>query len=256
MIEAITFDFWDTIAVDDSDEPKRARLGLPSKAEARVQMFVDHIGEHYPHIPPVRAAEAYRQANERFRHDWHTHHRTPSVRQRISFAYECLQIRAAPGGFAKLLREIDTLARTIETMEVRIAPDFAPQVHWALQTLAKEYTLGIISDAIHTTGHGIRHLLYQQGLGQYFRFMIFSDEVGASKPSPKVFRFASQAASLPPERFVHIGDRESNDIAGPLAVGMRSILFTGVVDRGSERTRATAVCRHFIDLPTIVRQIR
>ncbi|MEZ4610075.1 MAG: hypothetical protein R2838_07480 [Caldilineaceae bacterium] len=29
MIEAITFDFWDTIAIDDSDEPKRQ--GLPSR---------------------------------------------------------------------------------------------------------------------------------------------------------------------------------------------------------------------------------
>jgi putative hydrolase of the HAD superfamily len=256
MIEAITFDFWDTIAVDDSDEPKRRRLGLPSKAEARVQMFVEHIGEHYPHIPPARAADAYRRANERFRHDWHTLHFTPSVRQRINFAYECLEIRPAPGGYARLLRQVDTLARAIETMEVRIAPDFAPQVHWALQTLAKDHQLGIISDAIHTTGHGIRHLLYQHGLGHYFRFMIFSDEVGASKPSPKVFRYATQAIGLPPEKFVHIGDRESNDVVGPLAVGMRSILFTGVVDRGSERTRAQAVCRHFIDLPTIVRQIR
>ena len=256
MIEAITFDFWDTIAVDDSDEPKRARLGLPSKAEERLQLFIAHIGEYHPDIPPARAAEAYRQANERFRHDWHTHHRTPSVRQRIGFAYDCLGIRAAPGSYARLLREIDTLARAIETMEVRIAPDFAPQVHWALQTLAKEYTLGIISDAIHTTGHGIRHLLYQHGLGHYFRFMIFSDEVGASKPSPKVFRFATQAVGLPAEKFAHIGDRESNDVLGPLAVGMRSILFTGVVDRGSERTRASAICRHFADLPTVVRQVR
>jgi putative hydrolase of the HAD superfamily len=93
-------------------------------------------------------------------------------------------------------------------------------------------------------------------MGHYFRFMIFSDEVGASKPSPKVFRYATQALGLPPEKFAHIGDRESNDVAGPLAVGMRSILFTGVVDRGSERTRAHAVCRHFTDLPNIVHQIR
>jgi len=256
MIEAITFDFWDTIAVDDSDEPKRRQLGLPSKAEARIQLFVEHIGTYYPQIVPGCAADAYRKANERFRDDWHKHHRTPSVRQRISFAYDCLEIRAEPGGYPKLLREIDTLARSIETMEVRIAPDFTPQAHWALQTLAQEYTLGIISDAIHTTGHGIRHLLYQHGLGHYFRFMIFSDEVGASKPSPKVFRYATQAIGLPADKFVHIGDRESNDIAGPLAVGMRSILFTGVVDRGSDRTRATAVCRHFADLPTIVRRIR
>ncbi len=34
-IAAITFDFWDTLAADDSDEPKRAALGLPAKAQAR-----------------------------------------------------------------------------------------------------------------------------------------------------------------------------------------------------------------------------
>jgi putative hydrolase of the HAD superfamily len=255
MIEAVTFDFWDTIAVDDSDEPKRRRLGLPSKADARIQLFVDHIGRYYPQIAPQRAAEAYRQANDRFRHDWHNHHRTPSVRQRINFAYECLEIHAEPGRYAHLLREIDALSREIETMEVRIAPDFAPNVHWALQTLAQEYPLGIISDAIHTTGHGIRHLLYQQGLGHFFRFMIFSDEVGASKPSPKVFRYASQAIGLPPEKFVHVGDRETNDVAGPISVGMRSILYTGVVDRGSDRTRASALCRHFSELPDLVRRV-
>ncbi len=55
---------------------------------------------------------------------------------------------------------------------------------------------------------------------------------------------------------MHASAPELADVLGPLAVGMRSILFTGVVDRGSERTRAQAVCRHFIDLPTIVRQIR
>lgn len=256
MIEAVTFDFWDTIAADDSDEPKRKRLGLPSKADARSEMFVAHIARHYPAIAPRRAAEAYQQANERFRHEWKQEFRTPGVRQRVSFAYDCLGIKARPGEYAALLRQIDTLSREIETMEVRIAPDFAPHVHWALQTLAQEFTLGIISDTIHTTGRGIRHLLYQQGLAHYFRFMIFSDEVGASKPSPKVFRIAAQEAGLPAEKIVHVGDRESNDVAGPIAVGMQAILYTGVIDRGSERTRATAVCRHFQDLPELVRRLR
>jgi HAD superfamily hydrolase (TIGR01549 family) len=256
MIEAITFDFWDTIAIDDSDEPKRARLGLPGKGDARSQLFIEHITRHYPAIAPQRAAEAYRHANASFRHAWHIEHRTPGVRQRLFDAYERLGIKSQPGELARLLREIDTLSRTIETMEVRIAPDFAPGIHWALQTLAQEYTVGIISDAIHTTGRGIRHLLYQQGLAPYFKFMVFSDEVGASKPSPKVFRIASQEIGLPPEKIAHIGDRESNDVTGPLAVGMRAVLYTGVIDRGSEKTRAMAVCRHFQDLPDIVRRMR
>ncbi|MCP4360187.1 MAG: hypothetical protein GY796_19440 [Chloroflexi bacterium] len=39
MIKAITFDFWDTLVFDDSDEPKRAALGLPGKAETRLQLL-------------------------------------------------------------------------------------------------------------------------------------------------------------------------------------------------------------------------
>jgi hypothetical protein len=48
MIEAITFDFWDTIAIDDSDEPKRAALGLPSKPESRIQMFAARVTANHP----------------------------------------------------------------------------------------------------------------------------------------------------------------------------------------------------------------
>ena len=55
-----------------------------------------------------------------------------------------------------------------------------------------------------------------------------------------------------PTEIVHVGDRESNDVQGPLTIGMKAILFTGVVDRGSQQTRAHAVCRKLSDLPRIV----
>ena len=255
MIQALTFDFWDTIAADDSDEPKRAQLGLPSKADERVVLFVDHITQRYPHIEPDEAAQAYRQANARFREEWHNHHQTPSVHRRLSYAYDCLGLTPAPGKYATLVHEVNDLARAIETMEVRIPPDFAPHIHTTLAELAQQYTLGIISDTIHTTGRGVRHLLYQQGLLQYFRLFLFSDEVGESKPSPRIFRRAMLELGLPASMIAHIGDRESNDIAGPLAIGMRAILYHGIVDRGSDRTRAHATCADFRRLPYIVQRM-
>ncbi len=256
MIEAITFDFWDTIAIDDSDEPKRAALGLPSKPQARLQMFVQTIVKRYPHIKPEHAAEAYQVANERFRHEWHNAHRTPSVTARIYYAYEHLGLHAKPGEYARLVRELDELVRDIETMEIRIPPDFVPGIHNTLQLLAQEYKLGIISDAIHTRGLGLRNLLERQGLLQYFSQLIFSDEVGVAKPSSQVFMHAAIGLDAAPARMVHVGDRESNDVLGPLELGMQAILFTGVVDRGSQKTRAQAVCRNFADLPEIIRQLR
>jgi hypothetical protein len=39
MIRAISFDLWDTIVVDDSDELERAALGLLSKHDERRAML-------------------------------------------------------------------------------------------------------------------------------------------------------------------------------------------------------------------------
>jgi HAD superfamily hydrolase (TIGR01549 family) len=255
MISAITFDFWDTIAADDSDEPKRANLGLPTKADARVQMFVENVTRIYPHIGVQQAADAYRQANQRASQEWHNDHRTPGVTARVFYAYECLGLEPGPGEYARLVREVDELVREIETMEIRIQPDFAPGVQNSLDLLAGQYKLGIISDTIHTTGRGLRYLLQRQGLLQYFSYFVFSDEIGVAKPSQAVFRQAALGLGFPPNQIAHVGDRESNDVVGPQATGMRAILFTGIKDRGAAKTRADAVCRGFRDLPEVVRRL-
>jgi len=255
MIEAITFDFWDTLAIDDSDEAKRAALGLPSKAEARSELFVNKIRASHPQIDPAAAADAYRVANDRFRRDWHEEQRTPSVTTRIYYAYEHLGLKPAPGDYARLVREIDDLAREIETMEIRIPPDFAPGVHQVIPQLAQSYRLGIISDTIHTHGRGLRQLLAGQDLLRYFSYFLFSDEVRVSKPSSLIFRQAALGFDLVPGNIVHVGDREQNDVAGPLAVGMKAILFTGIVDRGGQKSRAHAVCRHFSELSGLISRL-
>lgn len=256
MIEAVTFDFWDTIAVDDSDEPKRKALGLPSKGEARAALFADAITGLYPQIGRDEALTAFAKAHDEFRRNWHEEHRTPGVASRLYVAYEALGLRPQPGYYARMVREVDEIVREIETMEIRIQPDFAPGIHNTLQLLAQEYKLGVISDTIHTHGRGLRYLLQQQGLLQYFSFFVFSDEIGASKPNTKVFTRAATGLGFPPSLVAHVGDRESNDVAGPLAIGMRSVLYTGIVDRTNGRTRATAICRNMRDLPEIVRRLR
>lgn len=244
MIKAITFDFWDTIAIDDSDEPKRAALGLPTKAQARLQLFMDEILRHHPNIPPERVAEAFRHANEWFRGRWKNDHVTPTVAERLEEGYRFLGLPPTPG-FADLVREI-------EEMEVRIPPDFVPGVRETLAELAQRYTLGIVSDAIHTPGWGIRQILERQGVLQYFSHWVFSDEVGTSKPARVVFEQAAAGLGVPLSQIVHVGDRESNDVEGPLAVGMKAVLFTGAVDRNSAHTRAHAVCTNFANLPGII----
>lgn len=247
MIRAITFDFWDTLVADDSDEQRRAAIGLPTKPQARLQLLVDEITQSHLQITPEQIAEAFKYANQQFNHAWKKEYHTPGVAARLKNAYDYLHIPLTPG-FSKVVR-------LVEDMEVMIPPNFVPGVNETLAEMSKHYTLAIISDTIHTTGKGLRTLMERQGILQYFRVFIFSDEVGASKPSPVVFERASQELGLPLAQIAHIGDRESNDVEGPLALGMKSILFTEVIDRDSKNTKASAICRKFTDLPNVVKEI-
>ncbi len=247
MIRAVTFDFWDTLVADDSDEPRRAQLGLPTKPQARLQLLLDEILFYHPAFTPEQIAKAFEQANQRFRHAWKNEYRTPSVAARLQEVYTALDIPTTPG-FSEVVRRV-------EEMELMIPPQFVPGVRETIEQLARRYKLGIVSDTIHTSGRGIRTLLERQGILDNFSGFVFSDEVGASKPAPVVFERATAALDVPLSQIVHVGDRESNDVEGPRAVGMKAILFTGVVDRGVASTRADAVCAAFTTLPDVIAKL-
>lgn len=247
MIEAITFDFWDTLVFDGSDEPKRSALGLPPKPQARLRLLSEEIGRHYPNMPLDRIAAAFDRANARVREQWLAEHHTVRVPDRLQLAYDELQLPRTPG--------FDALTHAIETMEVDVPPDFVPGARVALAELAREYKLGIISDTIHTPGWGLRSLLEREGLLGYFSCWVFSDEAGVSKPARRVFELASAGLGAPLHQMVHVGDRENNDVAGPQGAGMRAILFTGAVDRDSAKTRADAVCASMDELPQVVQRL-
>ena len=95
MLEAITFDFWDTIAIDDSDEPKRRALGLPSKADARVELFASHVTQRHPQIAHEHAVRAYRHAHQNFQQAWHEEQRTPG---HGGAHVRCLRVPGAAAG--------------------------------------------------------------------------------------------------------------------------------------------------------------
>lgn len=222
-IRAVTFDFWDTLVIDNSDEPKRAALGLASKAETRLHLLTTEIRRHHSAIAPEQIAAAFAYADGRFNNCWQNRHYTPTTAARFSDVYTYLRLDLTPG-FAKLVT-------AVEQMEVNIPPDFLPGVAETLDILARNYTLGIVSDTIYTPGRNLRHILKQAGLLAYFTGCVFSDEAGAAKPDPRVFEAASAKLGVPFAQMVHVGDREGNDVAGPLAVGMQAVLFTGAVER-------------------------
>jgi putative hydrolase of the HAD superfamily len=245
MQRAVTFDFWDTIVIDDSDEPKRASKGLTSKAVARRTLFVNELLSHHQEIGRERADSAFDYCNDLFRHWWKVEHHTPHIHARLLEGFRHLDLAPTPG--------FEEMVAQYAALEVDTPPELAPGIHECLEDLSSRYRLGIISDAIVTPGIGLRQILKNYELLYYFDYCVFSDEAGAAKPAPKVFDIACEQLRVRPANLVHIGDREANDVAGPVDYGAKCVLYTGVIDRGSsENTAANAVCIHHNELPATI----
>ena len=243
-LRVVSFDLWDTLFADDSDEPKRAELGLPSKRTERRNLVYEFLVRHGE--TDRKAVDcAYDTADAAFRHVWHVQHHTWPVAVRIRVVLDGLK-RDLPD------HEFHELVTLHEEMELRVRPDLLGGATDALRELAQSYKLVVVSDAIFSPGRALRQLLRGFGLDGLFSAFVFSDESGCSKPDPRIFRRAAELAGCDIAEMVHVGDREQNDVAGPKQAGARSVLFTGVVDRGSTETEADAVCRTLAELPGII----
>ena len=243
-VRVVSFDLWDTVFIDESDEPKRRQQGLPPKLVERRDLVHRFLSRHAP-IDRALVNCAYDTADSAFRQVWHHQHITWPVETRLRVLLAGLK-RELPEA------ELQELVRLHEDMELRIRPDLVPGAETALRALSQQFTLVVVSDAIFTPGRGLRELLAGYGLLDLFSAFVFSDEAGCSKPAPETFRRAAELAGCRLDEIVHVGDREHNDIAGAKDVGARAVLLTAAIDRGSANTRADAVCRDFSQLPAII----
>jgi HAD superfamily hydrolase (TIGR01549 family) len=243
-ISAVTFDLWDTIIVDDSDEPKRSAKGLLSKYLTRRELVWNFLEKLEP-VDKGMVDVAYGAADAAFRKVWYGHSCTWSVNERLEVVLKGLG-RTLPD------QEMAELVRLHEEMELEIQLDLAPGIVEAIKELHGKYKLGVISDTIFSSGRVLRELLKANNIEQYFDVFIFSDEIGCSKPDSRTFTAAAEGLGVEITKIVHIGDRDTKDIKGPQTLGARGIYTTVVNDRGSSDTSADAICRDYADLAGIV----
>ncbi len=244
MIKGITFDLWDTVFVDDSDELKRRVAGRLTKYDERRQLVYNAVNR-----ASLKAFEeiktAYDSVDADFRNVWHNEFITWTVKERLIKILDKLSVRIPE-------QEIHDLINIHETMELEFSPNIISGVAEAIKNLKGKYKLGVISDAIFSPGWALTKLLEKYDLKDCFSTFIFSDEIGNSKPHKSVFRNAWESMEIEPSEMVHIGDREHNDIRGAHQFGVKAILCTAAIDRGSNNTEADAVFSDYKGLFTIL----
>jgi putative hydrolase of the HAD superfamily len=244
MTKLITFDLWDTVFIDDSDEPKRKAKGLAPKFEERRNLVEKALGKTAS-LSREMIEIAYATADEAFRHVWYQQNVTWSVAERLGIVFKGLNSELPESEFNEVVRQH-------EEMELDIPPDLAPDIKTALIELNKHYQLAVISDTIFSPGRVLKQILAGHGLLDLFDVFVFSDEIGCSKPNPAVFDKIVAETGVEYNEIIHIGDREKKDVDGAHLVGAKAILTTVVKDRGSSKSQAEAICNDYSKLVDII----
>ena len=143
----------------------------------------------------------------------------------------------------------DIVLQTLENARVEVEPfnDFFDAVYqefalpgvWRLEPGALEllqdlhsagFRLGIISNFDRRLYEILKHV----GILDLFEQIVVSSQVGADKPSPRIFEEALRRFAVEPAELLHVGDDEKADGDGARAVGIQTFIlgFAGSGLRG------------------------
>jgi putative hydrolase of the HAD superfamily len=105
----------------------------------------------------------------------------------------------------------------------------------AVQALAQKYPLALISDTAWTPGRVLREIFAHYKILDCFRVLIYSGEVGITKPHPGIFQMALSGLGVQPHECLHVGDLQRTDVAGARAAGMHTAWIKRLVYAGEEQ---------------------
>jgi len=113
----------------------------------------------------------------------------------------------------------------VNDLFMKYQPDFLNEsIRPMLHSLKEEgYSLNISSNTGFIEGNIINATLQNLNIAEYFDFCIFSDEIGASKPSHGFFDKVIEQTGLEKWEVLHIGDNHKADYEGAQKYGFKAL---------------------------------
>lgn len=221
MIEAVTFDFWNTIA--------RLPPGAMSEARRRAVAAACEAGS--AEVEAELIAKSLEEVGLSWERAW-AEGRHLDPREGAEALVRALGVEGAA-------REMVAEAFLGAGREVDL--ELAPGIGDCLGALRERgLRLGIVCDVGFTGGELLRGLLEGEGLLGHFSGWAFSDEVGHYKPASQIFEAALGMLGVEPAAAMHVGDLRRTDVAGATALGMRTARYRGLNDDPEDGTGVEA----------------
>lgn len=112
------------------------------------------------------------------------------------------------------------------------------------QQVSSRYPVGIVTNGFSETQ---RKKFEAFDLYQSAEHMVISEDVGALKPDPKVFEYATSLTGLDADDILYVGDSFTSDIQGGMNFGWHTAWFTQNGEAGKHQ-QATFVFNDFKEL--------
>ena len=225
MIEAVTFDFWETLVSEGAGIDAEEGGSMRSRQLRRWSQILHAAG--FP-VDDVAIEQAFSYNWEVFHECWRANVQH-GPREGTPLMCEFLGIDP-PADLREVL--VDSFAEVGREAPLQLAPN----AHACLRTLKDAgIRIGIICDVGMTYSPTLRARLEDFGVLEFFDHWSFSDEVGCFKPFPAVFEHAFAGLAIDdPSRAAHVGDGRRTDMAGAMAMGMTAIRYTYFNDPPAE----------------------
>jgi HAD superfamily hydrolase (TIGR01549 family) len=217
VIEAVTFDYWETLVSEGAGVDAEEDGSMRSRQLRRWSAILDEAG--FP-VDDVAIEQAFTHNWEAFHECWRANVQY-GPREATPLMCRFLEIEPPP---EVLLELVESFAEVGRDSPLQLAPG-AEDCLRALRD--SSVRIGIICDVGMTYSPTLRARLEDFGVLEFFDHWSFSDEVGCFKPYPAVFEHALVGLGVrDPSRAVHVGDGRRTDMAGALAMGMTAVRYT------------------------------
>lgn len=204
MIEAVTFDLWDTLVYTRN----YGEFRLPALTRLLMVngVFLDE-GE----------------LNEAYIAGWmHSSHVIRTEGNRHVQTVEIVDRVLSEVGLVDPPNR-DEIVRMYEEAVLMDPPRLKEGVKETLAALHGRYRLGLVSVTGVSAGRLMRGILEEHGVLGCFEALAFSDEVGYVKPDPRLFMAALEELGVEPGKAVHVGDSVKSDVLGAKNAGMKTV---------------------------------
>ncbi len=205
MIQAITFDLWNTLLTNKSYSELRSQKFFRFLQERKIFLSFDKFKKSFDskfHFSEVTFEDI------EFRHIYTT--------DRILRVLEDIDVKISQS-------DMDLLKEMFESKMLQDAPPLKIDVKKTLEILAPDYQIGLISNTGVTPGEILNKILEKYNILQYFDLTVYSDETGLFKPHPKMFEIPLDKFKCSPQNAIHIGDLLETDIRGAKDFKMNTI---------------------------------